>query len=85
MVLKWMDMDESHNLANGYGWIWISRYFALYGWIWIYLFFVDEYGRIWILQTPSMSISTPQPWSGIQVTIFTSCIKARLQMTDSVA
>ena len=23
MMLKWIDMDGSHNLANGYGWIWI--------------------------------------------------------------
>ena len=23
MMLQWMDMDGSHNLANEYGWIWI--------------------------------------------------------------
>ena len=33
MMLKWMDMDGSHNLANGYGWIWISSNFL--AWIWM--------------------------------------------------
>ena len=44
MMLKGMDMDGSHNLANGYGWIWISSNFLHgHGWIWIYLNF-----RRWI-------------------------------------
>ena len=38
MMLKWVDKDGSHNLANGYGWIWILSIFLHgYGWIWIYL------------------------------------------------
>ena len=60
MMLKWMDMDGLHNLANGYGWIWISSIF--FAWIWMDMdllnFFVDGYGWIWILQNSSMSIST---------------------------
>ena len=33
MMPKWMDTDGSHNLTNGYGWIWISSKFL--AWIWI--------------------------------------------------
>ena len=33
MMLKWMDMDGSHNFVNGYGWIWISSTF--FAWIWM--------------------------------------------------
>ena len=49
MMLKWMHIDGSHNLANGYGWIWISsNVLHGYGCIWIYLIFLsidmDGYG-----------------------------------------
>ena len=33
IMLKWMDTDGSHNLTNGYGWIWISSDF--WAWIWM--------------------------------------------------
>ena len=32
MMLKWMDMEGSHNLIHGYGWIWISS--NVFAWIW---------------------------------------------------
>ena len=42
MILKRMDMDGSHNLAGGYGWIWISSIFWHgYGWLWINLSFLS--------------------------------------------
>ena len=33
IMLKWMDMDGLHNLANRYGWIWISS--NCFAWIWM--------------------------------------------------
>ena len=67
MVLKWMDVNGSHNLANGYKGMWISN-IVLHGyrWIWIYLF-VNEYGWIWILQTSSMSISIASTEAAVRV------------------